>query len=643
MRQRSPFLVIAFSVLLLGALLSLARQQGYLQYLEMAAYDLLLASTARGFATPPAVSLLLISEADIQQLGNWPLSDAQLDDILTRIVAMRPQVVGIDIYRDLEVPPGTQALQALLRDEPRIVAIEKFPGAGSPGVPPPPVLRGSDRVGFSDLVTDRGGVARRSLLFLSDGNRTGYAFSLRLALAYLAAQGIYPAPGESDPSHIRLGNVTLPPLEGNEGGYVNADAGGYQVMLRYHGGPAPFPVYTLQDLRRGGIPPGEIENRIVIVGVAAESVKDYFTTPFSILDRTAGSISGSVVHAHAAQQLLDAAIGGRQALRSWPDAGELAWMWTWIGLGFLAGWFAGPSWRFVLVIVAGVAAAVALAAVAYMQDWWIPVVPNLLGWLFAAALSSALLAAHRRRDQLALMSLFSRHVSPEVAAAIWQRRDEVLDDGGVRPRTLTVTTLFTDLQGFTQVSGQMEPEPFLEWLNSYMSVLTDVIMQHGGVLDDYAGDGIKASFGIPFCDPTKHRETAVRAVECALHLGRALTGLNREWRSQGRACVAMRVGIHTGPVVVGTLGSKSRMKYTTVGRNVNLASRIEGLKDCACPDPDDEARNCRILVSESTAALVADAFALEDIGVFELKGITEKIRVFAIIESKSKEHEHADD
>jgi adenylate cyclase len=318
-------------------------------------------------------------------------------------------------------------------------------------------------------------------------------------------------------------------------------------------------------------------------------------------------------------------------------------MWTWIGLGFLAGWFAGPSWRFVLVIVAGVAAAVALAAVAYMQDWWIPVVPNLLGWLFAAALSSALLAAHRRRDQLALMSLFSRHVSPEVAAAIWQRRDEVLDDGGVRPRTLTVTTLFTDLQGFTQVSGQMEPEPFLEWLNSYMSVLTDVIMQHGGVLDDYAGDGIKASFGIPFCDPTKHRETAVRAVECALHLGRALTGLNREWRSQGRACVAMRVGIHTGPVVVGTLGSKSRMKYTTVGRNVNLASRIEGLKDCACPDPDDEARNCRILVSESTAALVADAFALEDIGVFELKGITEKIRVFAIIESKSKEHEHADD
>jgi adenylate cyclase len=219
----------------------------------------------------------------------------------------------------------------------------------------------------------------------------------------------------------------------------------------------------------------------------------------------------------------------------------------------------------------------------------------------------------------------------------------VLDDGRVMPRTLTVTTLFTDLQGFTRVSEQMDPEPFLQWLNSYLAELTEVIMQHGGVLDDFAGDGIKASFGVPFSTPDETARHAMQAIECALALGRALTALNRQWRSQGRACMGMRVGIHTGMVVVGTVGSPSRMKYTTVGRNVNLASRLENLKDCPEPDPEDECDNCRILVSEATVALVGGTFDTRDLGRFELKGITEKTRVFAILGRKSERQEHADD
>lgn len=637
MRRRRLLLMIVFAVVALGALLSAVRSQGYLQFLELAAYDLLVSRAQPRVDAPLAVALVLIDETDIQSLGNWPLNDEQLREVLQQVLAYDPVVVGVDIYRDLAVPPGHASLQALLRDDPRIIAIEKFPEADRPGVPAPPILRDTQRVGFSDLLTDRGGIARRNLLFQSNAERTGFAFSLRLALAYLAERDIHPMPDADNPAYMRLGPVTFVPLGEHYGGYRTLDDGGYQTMLRYRSEPSPFTVHTLRALDEGRVPPGAFAGRVVILGVAAEGVKDYFATPFAILEHARGMLAGSVVHAHATQQFIDAALLGRDVLHSWDEPVEFAWLWAWLVAGFLVGWFAGPSWRFVLFVLIGAVAAVAVAVLAFRAGWWVPLVPNLLAWMFAAALSSALLAAHRHRDQQALMSLFSRHVSPQVADTIWQRRDQVLADGRVIPRTFAVTTLFTDLQGFTAISERMPPEAFLEWLNSYLGALTDVIMRTGGVLDDFAGDGIKASFGVPFCEPGEAVEQARRAVHCALALGVELTSLNRRWRDQGRDGVAMRIGIHTGPVVVGTVGSASRMKYTTVGRNVNLASRLECLKESPCPDPLDDARNCRILVSADTAALVAAEFELQDMGLYDLRGITEPVRVFQIVGPKSEE------
>lgn len=625
---RSPLPAIAATSLLLGVLLSLTRQQGYLQFLELAAYDLMATTLNTHAMRPPVTTMVLINEADINGLGNWPLTDEQLQNILARLLIFNPAALGLDIYRDLAVPPGNSALQQLLGDDSRIFGIEKFPAATRVGIPPAPALRDSPRVGFSDLVNDTGGVVRRNLLFQSHGERTAYAFSLRLALAYLAARGIYPSPGKDDPSHLRLGDVTLIPLERNAGGYVDADTSGYQVMLDYQGSPSPFPVFSLANLLQGKITAAEIQGRIVILGVASESVKDHFPTPFTLMLPEAGTLSGSAIHAHAAQQLVNTALYGHQPLGTWSDRTELAWLWLWIGLGFLAGWFAGPVWRFLPVLVLGAGACVALAAAAFVWGWWIPLVPNLLGWFLAAMLSSALLAAYRYRDQQMLMGLFSSHVSPQVADIIWQQREEIMDSGRVRPRTLVATMLFADLQGFTQVSEQMEPEPFLEWLNSYLATLTDTIMESGGVLDDYAGDGIKANFGIPIHDPDAISREAEKALHCALEMSRELTRLNRQWQQRGHTGVAMRVGIHTGRVVVGTVGSSSRLKYTTVGRHVNLASRMESLKEYPAPDPQDASCNCRILVSADTAALVANAFTLRSIGTFELKGISQKTEIY---------------
>ncbi len=636
-RLKAPVFAIVAAMLLVGAVLTHLRLQGQLQFLELAAYDLLVSTLPGWPENETDAVLVLVSEQDIQTLGNWPLTDRQLTGVMSALLAFDPVALGLDIYRDLPVSPGTEELQELFVRDPRIVAIEKFPIGDSIGIPPPPALRDTEQVGFSDLITDNGGIVRRNLLFQSNEERTGFSFSLRLALAFLAQRDIYPEAGDPDPSHMRLGEVNLVPLESSDGCYAVADAAGYQIMLGFRAPRSAIPRYTLQDIKDGRVGKRELEGKIVLIGVASESVKDYFATPFSTLDTETGLLSGTAIHAHAAQQLIDAALQGRKPLSYWTDSAELAWLWFWIALGFAAGWFAGSGWRFALIFSGGAVVCVLSAALAYQWGWWIPLVPNLIGWVLAVGISSALLAAHRRRDQKVLMSLFSRHVAPQVAETIWKRREEVLEGGRVRPQTLVVTTLFTDLQGFTALSEKMPPEPFFQWLNSYMARMTDVIMENGGVLDDYAGDGIKANFGVPINDPDNIDRDAAQALRCAMALGDALTALNREWKERGREPVAMRVGVHTGQVAVGTVGSRFRMKYTTVGSQVNLAARLESLGAYDPPKADDESCNCRILVSADTAKLVEDRFVMQDIGEYELKGIKHKTRIFHLTAACSKE------
>jgi adenylate cyclase len=647
-----PWLAVALTVLV--AALTWLRNAGHLQFLELAAYDVLVATATRPGGLKPPITLIDITEADIQRMGNWPLTDLQLAEALRRILDAEPRVVGVDIYRDLPVATRTPSaaelllgsglahwlepsaqrghavLERLLLGDSRIVVIEKFPSADSPGIPAPPVLAGSDRVGFSDLVSDPGAIIRRNLLFQFAGERLGHSLGLRLALSYLAAEGIYAEAGES--GFMRLGDVTLIPLTGNEGGYVDADAGGYQIMLDYIGGADPFVHHSLGEVLTGAVGTEQLADRIVILGVVADSVKDIFAVPHAVLGGAQREVPGNTLHAHAARQLLEAAKQGRRPLRTWSDALELAWTIAWAVLGILAGWLAGTATRLGATVALGILLLVVVVAAAFHHGWWLPLIPPVFGWVGAAGLGTGLLAGRRRREQQALMEVFSCQVSPQIAKTIWDHRDEVLEGGRIRSQVLTVTMLFTDIQGFTKVSSAMEPEPFLDWLNSYMAAMTDTILRFGGFLDDFAGDGIKANFGVPIRhDSAEQRaEDARNAVRCAHALGDELTRLNRHWQDRGRPPVAMRIGIHSGPVVVGTVGSSTRMKYTTVGSNVNLAARLESLREVDDPDPAEETANCRVLVSTPIAELVADQFQVESLGRFHLKGIGQPTEVYSV-------------
>jgi adenylate cyclase len=196
---------------------------------------------------------------------------------------------------------------------------------------------------------------------------------------------------------------------------------------------------------------------------------------------------------------------------------------------------------------------------------------------------------------------------------------------------LTDTVLFIDLAGFTTVSENMEPQQLIDWLNTYMDAMAQAVMDHGGVVDEFLGDGLKAVFGIPL--PGTSEEEVARdaraAVHCALKMRDELDRLNRPRKEQDLPAVKMRIGIYTGPVVAGSVGSSQRLQYTTIGDTVNIASRLEHVNlDGTYPTTGEP---CRILVGETTWGYLGDEFAGERIGEVELKGKRKKITVFRIV------------
>ncbi len=226
------------------------------------------------------------------------------------------------------------------------------------------------------------------------------------------------------------------------------------------------------------------------------------------------------------------------------------------------------------------------------------------------------------------MQIFSKHVSKEVAGLIWEQRDQFLENGRPRSQNMTATVFFSDLRGFTTVSEKMSPQELIDWLNTYMESMAGLIMKFGGVVDSYSGDGIKADFGVPFprSGDDEIRRDAMHAVDCALAMAEELALLNLLWGARGLPEMGMRVGIFTGPVVGGLLGSSERLKYTTIGDTVNIASRLESF------DKDVGKHSlCRILIGEATLNCLSERYATEKIGEVRLKGKEQVIIIHQVL------------
>ncbi|MDX1374223.1 MAG: adenylate/guanylate cyclase domain-containing protein [Burkholderiales bacterium] len=632
-KLRNPTLISVALGVAASLLVIALRGAGFLQFVELAAYDAYLRVKEHESVAEPRVVLVQAFEPDIQALAEWPLSDRNMVAVLTKLLAHGPRVVGVDLYRDIPVPPGTEDLHALLKRDKRIVFIEKFGKDADKRVAGPPVLRGTEQIGFADVTVDEDGVVRRGLLFLDDGENFSVSLALRLALAYLAQAGITPQPGRDDPAHMRLGEVTLRPFESNDGAYVRADAKGYQYLLDYKGGAERFKTYSISDVLEGDVDAGTIKGSVVIVGVHAESVKDDFLTPFDRFTRRGQTTPGIAVHGHEVSQLIRAALEGDAPMRFLSDRFEYLWILLWGVVAALVGRVARSTLRFTLFTAAGLLVLVGSTLAAFVGNWWLPVAPVAIAWVASAGVVTAFLSGHERQEKKFLMDIFSRSVSPEVADEMWRQRATFIKGGRLQPQTMTVTVLFSDLANFTPVAERLSPEALMDWLNEYMETMAGLVIKHGGVVDDYYGDAIKSNFGVPLPrrTPQEVRQDAMNAVRCALEMREAMVKLNAAWSADDAPRIKVRAGIATGSVVAGCLGSAQRMKYTTIGDVVNTAARLESYgKEIPehLVDP-----YCQIMMAASTVEQLDPGFNLAPVGSLQLKGKSQAVDVYALIDA----------
>lgn len=612
------------------------RALGWLQPLELKIYDLLLWQQSHSKVFIDDRIVMILADDEDQRQWGWPLSDQYLAQLLATILANKPNVIGLDLYRDLPVPitgsEGYEQLQYLFTNSPNILGIFKHRDRYGVRVDPSPVLQEQNQIGFNDIPTDINGIIRRGLLYMYDEQQDQVmeSLALRLALHYLAQHNIAPQPDPHDSFALRLGETSLSPLSPDFGGYVNLDAGGFQLMLDYFGTWQPAQIMSVTQVLTGQFEPAQLQNKIVIIGVNAQATSDFVYAPFKIGNLGEQRIPGAMIHAYETSQLLRMALGRSSPLQSWSENQEIAWIGLWSLLSALLCLWIYSLWRLSLILLVGLTFIFLINYWLFAHHIWVIVAAPTLSWLISCLLMLAYLTQQGRQQRAVLMQIFSRHVSKKVAEEIWKQREQYLTAGRLVSQRLTATVLFTDLQNFTTISEQMEPQTLMKWLNQYMTTMVNIIEnQHGGQVNKFIGDGIMAVFGVPIPRTTSEAiaQDAVNAINCAITMRHEMMRLTEQWQAQGFPLIRMRVGIFTGPVMVGSLGSVERQEYAVLGDTVNTASRLESF------DKDIEPDNlCRILIGESTLKLiVGHLFQTEPVGEVKLKGKQTQITLYRVI------------
>lgn len=426
---RTPVFLASIGV---TVLLLLLRQIGILQPLELGAYDEFLRSRPQE-KTDPRILVVGVTEQDIQQLNQWPLSDGKMAKLLEKLERYKPRVIGLDIYRTFPVPPGHSELVSQMGKSDRLIAICKLSDADNQGIAPPKTIP-PKRVGFSDLVIDDDGVIRRALLFARQNEgkcTTRQSFSFQLANRYLAIEGIesYRANPAGDMGFKRVKQpstkgkktspkdplVIFPRLVRDAGGYQKADTRGYQILLNYRSAGKVARQVTLTEVLTDRVRPEWVRDRVVLIGVVAASIDDAFYTPYSAAQTSQHKMPGVVVHAQIVSQILSAALDGRSLLWYWPAWIEWLWTWGWAILGGALGWKLRHPLRLALSELAALGVLGGVCYGLWIYSGWVPLVPPALA-LVTSGGSVVVIVAYQMYQERQRMAALAQEEEETIVA-----------------------------------------------------------------------------------------------------------------------------------------------------------------------------------------------------------------------------------
>jgi adenylate cyclase len=382
-------------------------------------------------------------------------------------------------------------------------------------------------------------------------------------------------------------------------------------------------INTFSDAEYGYLHDGTFKDKIILVGVTVPEYKDLFPVPVGRGEHRGDNLMyGVEIHANLIQNVLHNEFLYREPLSVEILTILLLVLITIFGTSFIKEWKTGRT-LFVELIAAGGAAGLivlaAIGAVVAFQRWGmiLSVIPAVLAVAFGHVASTTWHFVVERKQRILIKSMFSTYVHPQVV-------DELVKDpsklvlGGKREE---LTVMFTDLEGFTAISQDMQPERLVALLNEYLSIMSDIVIRNRGTLDKYVGDAIMAFWGAPI----PQSDHAILACRTALQMNDALESMNQRWHNERKPQFVMRIGINTGPMVVGNMGATGKFAYTVMGDSVNLASRLEGA---------NRQYQTRIMVSESTYQLVKEAIFGRKLDRIAVKGRSAPVTIYELIQTR---------
>ncbi len=481
------------------------------------------------------------------------------------------------------------------------------------------LTRAALAVGHTVLIKDSDGSARRQLPFIE------YHGTAVPSVGFAAVLAALKAPAEAvqlqSPNVLRVGTHLVPlvsePVPADHPG--DPDKSSRQLVLTFRrarvetdGTRTIFPVYSFfdvllsEDRLSSGQPPvidpSVFRDKIVFVGTSAPGLNDVFASPLG-----GAGLPGAQIHATVA----DSVLSDRVIRRASPGA-DLALTLVAALVVALVATFVPVAWATAVTGVIAVALGVWLTREVGALVWFAAVVPG-LAMAFALFGGVAWQYFVEGRSKRQVKQLFGRYVSPLVIDQLMA--DPALARLGGERREMSV--LFSDIRGFTTASEASTPEAVVAQLNEHFGAMVDVLFRHQGTLDKFVGDMIMGLFGAPLADP-RHADHAVAA---ALDMSAALDRLNAGWKAEGRPVLDIGIGINSGEMIAGNIGSSAIMSYTVIGDAVNLGSRLESL---------NKEFGTRILISQATKDQLTIDVPTRLVGEVTVKGRKQPVVVYEV-------------
>jgi adenylate cyclase len=553
------------------------------------------------------ITVIGINEADIKRYG-WPLDDSLLCRALQRLDDLGAKAIGLDLYRDQAKP----CLQDEIQRNPRLISIHNAVDgiAAIPGTP-------ARQQAFNDLIMDADRVVRRDLIHVGGQEEALRSLPLRLLETASQTRSLDQELEQLDEQHW---------LQEQSGGYKDLDADGYQAMLPVYP-PGRYPSLDLTALLNGEVPREKINGRVVLVGSVAPSLRDLFEIPHSrfISSSQFFAVPGVELHAQrleALQRLLQSRTPEIVTIQGWQRSLLLLAM---VLLGVLIAERPARIRRSLMLLTAAVILLIGAVFGLTLSGIWVGLTMPLSGLMLISGSGILRRGVQSQRHQQDMRRLLGQTSSPAVAQQLWDQREDLIKDGRFTGREQQVTVLFSDTCSFTSVSEKLTPSELMQWLNRGMCIGVDAVTQRGGIVNKFTGDGMLAVFGAPVSKGPA--VDAGQAVAAALAIQEQISTLNEALKKEGQPALRMRIGIHSGTVLTGSLGSSRRLEYAVIGDTVNCASRLEGL------DKQRHQGMVRILISGDTQSLIETLpphIAHESWGTVLIKGRLEPLEVIEL-------------